>query len=98
MSNQKATNISGNTPHKNDKHLAALTIGYTTYILELDRAIEVLKYIDGAEILDSRYDKDSACSNNFINREVEANLRIFPTVEYHKAKMFGDVLKQERNV
>lgn len=74
----------------------AVTIDYSTYILDLDKAIEVMKLLHGAEKLDLHWNKEHSVSETYINKSVESHIKLMSEVEYHKAKMLGDVLKKEK--
>lgn len=82
----------------NPKHniKGAITIDYSTYILDLDKAVEVMKLLDGAERLDSHWNKEHSVSETYINKSVESHVKLMSEVEYHKAKMLGDVIKKEK--
>lgn len=90
--------MSNVTSKQDNTQRAVITIGYNNYVLDLTKAVEVLKLMDGAEVLASKYDKDAKVDNAYIDRVVDSHLRIMSAVDYHKAKMFGDVLKQEREI
>lgn len=81
-------------PKRNIK--GAITIDYSTYILDLDKAIEVMKLLDGAEKLDSRWNKEHSVGETYINKPVESHVKLMNNVDYHKAKMLGDVIAKEK--
>lgn len=80
-----------------DKIRGVITIGYSSYVMDAHAALEVMRLLSGAEVVDSKWDSDAKTNYQYINRTLETGLRVVDDVEYNKMKIMGDVITKERN-
>lgn len=81
---------------------AKLTIGYKSYVLDHDKAIQILTMLDGAECYDSQYQKDmgdgrGSYTTHYVyqNDEVKThNLELIPDKLYAMWKLAGKPTKE----
>lgn len=81
---------------------AKLTIGYKSYVLDHDKAIQILTMLDGAECYDSQYQKDmgdgkGSYTTHYVypNDEIKTHsLELIPDKLYAMWKLAGKPTKE----
>ena len=80
--------------------MIAVKVGYHSYIMENDKAIQLMALLEGAEIYEQKYHHRSASENNesFYTHHVYANednfgMELVPTTKYQLAKLAGKPAK-----
>lgn len=81
---------------------AKLTIGYKQFVIDHDKAIQILTMLDGAECYDSQYHKDmgdgkGSCTTHYIYPQEEItthNLELIPDKLYAMWRLAGKPTKE----
>jgi hypothetical protein len=81
---------------------AKITIGYKTWVLDHDKAMQILTLLDEAECYDSKYQKDmgngqGAVTTHYVypNEEIKVhNLELIPDKLYAMWKLAGKPTKE----
>ena len=79
---------------------AKLTIGYKSYVLDHDKAIQILTMLDGAECYDSKYQKDvgmGSYTTHYVYPQEEVtthNLELIPDKLYAMWRLAGKPTKE----
>ena len=73
-------------------------IGYTSYVMDAEKAIAVLEMLSGAEIYDSKWNSLSKNSTHYIYPQDDADfireLKLLPDALYRMAKLAGKPNKE----
>jgi hypothetical protein len=79
---------------------AKITIGYKTYVVDHDKAIQILTMLDEAECYDSKYQKDTgsgAVTTHYVYQQEELkthSLEFIPDKLYAMWKLAGKPTKE----
>lgn len=76
---------------------AVLQLMYIKLVLDTDKAIEMFKLLDKAEVMDTKYTSATSTSKVFIRdlKPQESTLAKLTETEYHVAKLYGKALADE---
>jgi hypothetical protein len=73
--------------------MVAIKIGYNSYVMENEKAVQLLALLEGAEVYENKYHHDSG-RDSFYTHHVYANednfhMELIPTAKYQLAKLAG---------
>jgi hypothetical protein len=74
-----------------------IQIGYKTWVLDHDKAVQLLTLLDDAELYDSKYEKEQGVYTHYVyhNDEVKPhNLELIPDKLYAMWKLAGKPNKE----
>ena len=73
---------------------AVVNIGYINAVLPMSDALELFKFLQKVEFLDSEY--SNGMTNWFFNERIEVTLKVFTNEQYAKAKLYTERKNDER--
>lgn len=78
--------------------MIAVKVGYHSYIMENEKALQLISLLEGAEIYEQKYNRNEAMSESFYTHHVYANednfgMELVPTTKYQLAKLAGKPAK-----
>jgi len=74
--------------------MIAIKIGYNTYVMENEKAVQLLALLEGAEVYENKYHRGVDGKDSFYTHHVYANednftMELIPTTKYQLAKLAG---------
>ncbi len=74
--------------------MVAIKIGYNTYVMENEKAVQLLALLEGAEVYENKYNRGVDGEDPFYTYHVYPNednftMELIPTTKYQLAKLAG---------
>jgi len=74
--------------------MIAIKIGYNNYVMENEKAVQLLTLLESAEVYENKYHRSEEGRDSFYTHHVYANednftMELIPTAKYQLAKLAG---------
>jgi hypothetical protein len=74
--------------------MIAIKIGYNNYVMENEKAVQLLALLESAEVYENKYHRSEEGRDSFYTHHVYANednftMELIPTAKYQLAKLAG---------
>ena len=79
---------------KRRNKMIAIKIGYNNYVMENEKAVQLLALLESAEVYENKYHRSEEGRDSFYTHHVYANednftMELIPTAKYQLAKLAG---------